>query len=72
MPDIITQPGHYLARNGESVVIERIGEKANTPCYGKITRTIQSGKKVCIYTLWGRNGRQFVLHPHNEDVVSAA
>jgi hypothetical protein len=71
MPDIITAPGHYIARNGETVIIESIALKGSTPCRGKVSRTKESGKQHWVWTLWGRNGRQFAGRPHNEDVMSA-
>ncbi len=71
MPDIITQPGHYIARNGETVIIESIALKGSTPCRGRISRTKESGKQHWVHTLWRQDGQQFAFHRHNEDVVSA-
>lgn len=65
---MIDKPGTYRARNGETVVIERILAKGATPCVGRISRTV-NGKPRWVSTLWGTNGRQFKLHEHNEDVV---
>lgn len=72
MPDIITAPGHYIARNGETVIIESIAERGLTPCRGKVSRTRANGKPQWVYTIWRRDGQQFAVHRHNEDVVAAA
>lgn len=68
---MIDRPGTYRARNGETVIIERILAKGATPCVGRISRTCSTGKQRWVSTLWGTNGRQFKLHEHNEDVVEA-
>lgn len=64
---LIDSPGTYYARNGEMVIVEKILKSGKAA--GRISRTKPSGKISWVETVWGRNGRQFKLHEHGEDVV---
>ena len=68
---MITKPGTYLARNGETVIIDKIGERGTTPCQGRCSRTATSGKVRWVHNLWRRDGRLFPIREHGEDVVGA-
>lgn len=67
LPTVITEPGKYVTRCGETVTIERSSAKhdfGNRGFYGSTDERITEG--------WHRSGRVSASRESNNDVVSRA
>ena len=63
LPTIISGPGRYLTRNGETVTIESASTRNDLRCYGHYYNGVREG--------WHKSGRVLATSQTANDIVGA-
>jgi hypothetical protein len=64
LPVIITEPGEYITRGGEKVIVESVSTKHDFDCLGTYSTGQSEG--------WHKSGRLFAGRTSQNDIVSKA
>ena len=66
LPNVITEPGYYLTRCGDTVHVYAVSARHNFDCFG----SYRSGNASGLHDSWHKSGRVFASRETDNDIVA--